>query len=103
MEKLKNLYVCEGGEVGFGDHPGRIFLCRPGVDDNVAECFDTDGLTAREAGEQLSNAVKALALIHHELDGVEWDGGTASRVADILIRAGYKIRASNEEERAHAE
>jgi hypothetical protein len=98
------LYVSEGGEVGKGDHPGRIFLCRPEVDNNVAECFETGGyaghepITAREAGERIARAVNVVKYIVEILDNTpEWDSDTMSEVANALTEAGYKIRSTEEQ------
>jgi len=92
------LYVCPGGEHGDGDHPGRVFLCRPGVDDNVAECFETHGITAQQAGERLANSVNAITRIVALLDGEpEWDSETMGTLANILHEQGFKLRAAHEE------
>jgi hypothetical protein len=98
------LYVSEGGEHGQGDHPGRVFLCRPGVDDNVAECFETGGyaghprITPREAGERIARAVNVVKRIVEILDNEpEWDSDTMSAVANELAEAGYHIRDTEEQ------
>lgn len=91
------LYVCPGGEHGDGDHPGRVFLCRPGVDNNVAECFETDGISAQQAGERIANSVNVVTRIVEALNREpEWDSDTMSEVANILHEEGFKLRDPDE-------
>ena len=40
---------------------GRWFVCKPGVDNNMAECFEYDG---RTAAENADDVVEALGLKH---------------------------------------
>lgn len=101
MQPLE-LYVHTGGEHGEGDHPGRVFLCRPGVDDNVAECFDTGGyaghprIGADEAAAHLAAAANAVGQIVAELDGKEWDSEAICTVANILRENGFPMRDTSD-------
>jgi len=93
MKKLE-LYVHTGGEHG---EPVRFFLCRPGVDNNVAEVFATDdGIGADEIAAHIVSAVDALEAIRLQLDGREWDSSTIEHVALILRESGFLIRQPHE-------
>ena len=97
------LYVCPGGEHGEGDRPGRVFLCRPGIDDNVAEVFDTgmgkESIGADEAANRIACSVNAITRIVALLDGEpEWDSETMGDLANILHEFGFKLRDAREAE-----
>lgn len=77
----------------------RVFLCRPGVDNNVAECFETNGIPAPDAGARLANSVNAITRIMALLDdSPEWDSETMGDLANILHDEGFKLREADESE-----
>jgi hypothetical protein len=43
----------------------------------------------------------ALLAIQEQLDGVEWTPDTLERIAEIMVRAGYRIRDLTDVDRTH--
>ncbi len=39
---------------------------------------------------------EALLAIQQEMDGVEWTPDTLDRIAEIMVKAGYRIRDLND-------
>lgn len=69
----------------FIDHKHR------GADETVVatEVWDSD---QEDVVYEVPAEHDALLAIQEELDGVEWSSDTLSRIADIMIQAGYRIR-----------
>jgi hypothetical protein len=68
----------------------------------LAQFHATQGPTIAETIERTRNDSdhNALLAIQELLDGVEWTPDTLDNIAEILTRAGYRVRDLNEVDRA---